>query len=560
MKVETTKKPKTTPRFSTVLSRKLSRYRAPTLSPDARLTSRLDQAQLNSSIAAPDYVTFRRTRKIVKHLVQPPMKIKNRALLHDYIKTIADANPLSSVPYINRGVFGVRWLAMYRLREAKLHRQLTAQLSYALSADVSLLRDNSQYKKLFEYPFYAKLIEKLRARGAAVYANTESYLYDAAQRTAFREQCLFSGLAYLSAIDRQTEFFTDLPRIKELARQSKENIHFILLELAFAQFSLERKSHQPSSLGTHDKRIGALREVFRVLKRADPSESPLTVLIDNTSGARVPKLSHLLSNKTPSLAALSDILTISGQKPGQTHKSLFRLLNPVTLQLHETSQSSVMEKEKGLVDSVAFENLIQPGELEPHKVSLSSTAVGEGAALREPPQKRPIIKEVIEYRRVSRTRAGGRSRRVRVLVVIGRKTGWVGVGLGKHKYTPEATQKAKREASKNIFFLRRTAVGSISHTVEGKFKRARVLLRPLPVGSGMMTGSCLKNVLVLAGYSNVWGLQMGTPNKICNVRAVLDALGQLRSDVEIIGARQNRRENTNPQAGLVAALKMYAKS
>ena len=76
----------------------------------------------------------------------------------------------------------------------------------------------------------------------------------------------------------------------------------------------------------------------------------------------------------------------------------------------------------------------------------------------------------------------------------------------------------------------------------------------------MMTGSCLKNVLVLAGYSNVWGLQMGTPNKICNVKAVLDALGQLRSDVEIIGARQSKRDDTKPQESLVTALKLYAEN
>ena len=304
----------------------------------------------------------------------------------------------------------------------------------------------------------------------------------------------------------------------------------------------------------------ALRKVLRILKKARRSEWPITALIANAADVRVSKLSKLLSNKTPSLAALSKASIMSGNKPEQPHEFIMRLLNPVEPQPPKAAQPSAMEKKKLLGEFLTFKSPTRLGKLEPYQVDWASTSIGEESTRRKFSQKQPILQEVLEYRGVSRTRAGGRSRRFRVLMVIGRKTGWVGVGLGKHKYIPEAMQKAKREAAKNVSFLRRTAVGSISHTVKGKFKKAHVLLKPLPVGSGMMTGSCLKSVLLLAGYSNVWGLQMGTPNKICNVRAVLDALGQLRSDVEITGMRQNKRDNTKPQAGLVAALKKYANS
>nr|YP_003795437.1 ribosomal protein S5 [Chromerida sp. RM11]ADJ66625.1 ribosomal protein S5 [Chromerida sp. RM11] len=563
MTVRFTKKPKTGLRFSAVLSRKLSRYKTPTLNPEARPTSgpaRPLPSHSRSPSTSTSYCTFTRTKRILRHLSQPSANIENKALLHDYIQMLSGTNMCYSVPDSSRELFGVKRLSMCRLKEAKLHRKLTAKLSYALSGDSGLSRDALQYKKLFEHRLYSKLMDKLRTRGAAFSAITESHLDDTVQRTDLREQYLFSGLTYLSATGRRSEFVTNLPRLKELIRQSRENIQFILLELGLTQAARTRKLYPSTSAVTSDRRIRALRKVLRILKKVGRSESPLTALIANASGVRVSRLSELLANRMFSLAALSTISTKPGKTSEKPHKSLFKLLSPMSLQPLTAAQSSSTEKERSLINSLTFKDITRRGELEVRQGDLASTSFGQQRAQRELPQKHPILQEVLEYRGVSRTRAGGRSRRFRVLLVIGRKTGWVGVGLGKHKYIPEAIQKAKRDAARNISFLRRTAVGSISNTVKGKFKKAHVLLKPLPVGSGMMTGSCLKNVLVLAGYSNVWGLQMGTPNKICNVKAVLDALGQLRSDVEIIGARQSKRDDTKPQESLVCALKLYAET
>ncbi len=561
MTVILTKKPKIGLRFSAVLSRKLSRYKTPTLNPEARPTSgptRPLVSQYSIPLTSTSYCTFIRTKRILRHLAQPSANIENKALLHDYIQMLSGTNLSYSVPDSSRELFGVKRLSMCRLKEAKLHRELTAKLSYAFSGDSGLSRDALNYKKLFEHRLYSKLMDKLRTRGAAFSAITESHLDDTVQKTDLREQYLFSGLTYLSAIGRRSEFVTNLPRLKELIRQSKENIQFILLELGLTEAARRRKLCQPAV--APDRRIRALRKVLSILKKAGRSESPLTALIANASGVRVSRLSELLANRMFSLAALSTLSTTPGKAPEKPHKSLFKLLSPMRLRPLTAAQSSSTEKERSLINSLTFKDITKRGELEVRQGDLASTSFSQQRTLRELPQKQPILQEVLEYRGVSRTRAGGRSRRFRVLLVIGRKTGWVGVGLGKHKYIPEAIQKAKRDAARNISFLRRTAVGSISNTVKGKFKKAHVLLKPLPVGSGMMTGSCLKNVLVLAGYSNVWGLQMGTPNKICNVKAVLDALGQLRSDVEIIGARQSKRDDTKPQESLVTALKLYAEN
>lgn len=567
MKIEVTKKPKLNLRFSTVLSRKLASYKAPILNSDSRFTSQLSSdlvSRPNKTSVAIGYSTFRRTRKIIRHLVQPRIKLQHKAILHDYIKTVAGAdffdNSRNFALSNNREVFGVRWMAMYRLREAKLHRQLSASLGYDLSVDFNFFLNQLRYRKLFEHRFYAKLLDKLRFRDAAVFAGTEPYLADSDRKKDVKEYCLFSGLTHLHAAGRRTEFFKDLTSIKQLVRQGKEAIQSILLELAYVQLSLERKSREKDSVGSHYKRMEVLRKVLHHFKKVGRAESPLAVLIDRAVDIRVPKLSHLLSSTAPSLPVLFSILNMAGQKPARARKPVLKLLSPAKLLPLDVYPSLPMQKEQSLAGSLALRESSRAGTADTHKASLEGLAFGGEASFHKLPQKQPVLNEAIEYRGVSRTRAGGRSRRFRVLMVIGRKMGWVGVGLGKHKYIPEAMQKAKREAARNICLLRRTTVGSIPHTVQGKFKKAKVLLKPLPVGSGMMTGSCLKSVLVLAGYSNVWGLQMGSPNKICNVRAALDALGQLRSDAEIIAARHSRRENIDPQAGLVAALKMYGKS
>ena len=174
-----------------------------------------------------------------------------------------------------------------------------------------------------------------------------------------------------------------------------------------------------------------------------------------------------------------------------------------------------------------------------------------------PSRVKPILNEILECKAVSRTRAGGRTRRFKVIIVIGRKEGWVGIGVGKHKYIPEALQKARLDAAQNIMRVRRTTVGSIPHAVTGKFKKAHVLLKPLAVGSGMMIGAAIKTVLILAGYRNVWGLQMGSSNRLCNVRAALNALSQLRSETELISLRKPTQEGVKPHVPLFSALKAY---
>jgi small subunit ribosomal protein S5 len=65
---------------------------------------------------------------------------------------------------------------------------------------------------------------------------------------------------------------------------------------------------------------------------------------------------------------------------------------------------------------------------------------------------------------------------------------------------------------------------SIPYSVEEKYSAAKILLKPAPVGSGLMAGGPIRVVLELAGVRDAVGKILGTTNKASNVYAALKAL------------------------------------
>jgi len=111
--------------------------------------------------------------------------------------------------------------------------------------------------------------------------------------------------------------------------------------------------------------------------------------------------------------------------------------------------------------------------------------------------------KVLEIKQVSRTRKGGRHRRFRILLAIGNYQGWVGIGLGKAITIPEATEKARVSALKHIYYFNITPSGSILKYTEAKFKKTKIILKPLSIGKGLIVPSLVKKLLELIGYRNV---------------------------------------------------------
>ncbi len=153
-----------------------------------------------------------------------------------------------------------------------------------------------------------------------------------------------------------------------------------------------------------------------------------------------------------------------------------------------------------------------------------------GGPGRGPRRDRPddgFDQRIVELSRVTRVMAGGKRMRFRALVLLGNHQGKVGVGLAKGADVSLAVAKAStkaRRAMMNVPLKGHT----IPHEVTVKYKSAHVLLKPAPVGTGIIAGGAVRMVLELAGVPNVVSKILGSANKINNVRAVFKAFSSMK--------------------------------
>lgn len=148
----------------------------------------------------------------------------------------------------------------------------------------------------------------------------------------------------------------------------------------------------------------------------------------------------------------------------------------------------------------------------------------KGAPKREQPE---FEQNIVEISRVTRVMAGGKRLSFRACVVIGDRKGRVGLGVAKAKDVPMAVQKAVKQAEKGLIKVG-LREGTITHEVKAKFGSARILLKPAPVGTGIISGGAVRIVLELAGIENIVSKIFGTNNKINNIKATLQALSSLK--------------------------------
>lgn len=144
--------------------------------------------------------------------------------------------------------------------------------------------------------------------------------------------------------------------------------------------------------------------------------------------------------------------------------------------------------------------------------------------------------KMVSIRRVTRVVAGGRRMTFAVAIAIGDKKGSVGLGTGKGGDTAIAITKALRQAKKNMFKIKTTKEMSIAHEVEAKFSSSRLTIRP-NYGKGLVSGSTVRDMLILAGIKNVTAkLHSGSKNKLNNARVAYKALYMLKEKSHIKSA------------------------
>ena len=162
-----------------------------------------------------------------------------------------------------------------------------------------------------------------------------------------------------------------------------------------------------------------------------------------------------------------------------------------------------------------------------------------------------LEEDVMDVNLVQRMHKSGRKVNFRVIVAVGNKNGYVGLGQGKAKEVGPAIRKAVDDAKYNILKVRRGCgdwgcVCGREHTVpfkiSGKSGSVRVTLIPSPGGVGLAIGDVGKTILRLAGIDDVWSETRGQTQTTINfASAVFDALKNLskvkasKSDLKNLG-------------------------
>jgi small subunit ribosomal protein S5 len=148
--------------------------------------------------------------------------------------------------------------------------------------------------------------------------------------------------------------------------------------------------------------------------------------------------------------------------------------------------------------------------------------------------------KIVQVSRVSKKTKGGNKIGFSVLMVVGNKSGKVGVGLGKAGDVASAIRKGVTLAKKHAIEVP-IINGTIPFEFRIKLGAAKVLLKPAPQGSGVIAGGAVRSVVSLAGIENISSKVLGTDNKASNVYATIEALERLSARYK----RENKRKGKN---------------
>ncbi|MFH1331975.1 MAG: 30S ribosomal protein S5 [archaeon] len=162
------------------------------------------------------------------------------------------------------------------------------------------------------------------------------------------------------------------------------------------------------------------------------------------------------------------------------------------------------------------------------------------------------------WRQTQKKTSEGNKPKFAIVIAVGNRDGYVGIGKGKAKETVPARGKATRNAKLNIITVRRGCGSwececgeshSVPFKVEGKSGSVRMQLLPAPKGTGLCVEKECKKILELAGFKDLYSRTVGqTRTKLNHVYACFNALkklGEMRITEEYrkkAGIREGRNE------------------
>ncbi len=143
-------------------------------------------------------------------------------------------------------------------------------------------------------------------------------------------------------------------------------------------------------------------------------------------------------------------------------------------------------------------------------------------------EERPFEDTVVKVYRCAKVVKGGRRFNFGALVVVGDRSGTVGIGYGKANEVPQAVEKGIKDAKKNLHKVILDG-RTIPHQITSKYGATKITIVPASAGTGVIAGSSARAVLEYAGVQDVLTKVYGSTSAKNVVKATLNGLLKLRS-------------------------------
>lgn len=146
------------------------------------------------------------------------------------------------------------------------------------------------------------------------------------------------------------------------------------------------------------------------------------------------------------------------------------------------------------------------------------------------------MEKLVRLNRIAKVVKGGRRFSFSALTVVGDRKGRVGYGFGKANYVADAIRKSLERAKRNLVTVPQKKT-TIPHQVTGRFKSARVLLKPAAPGTGIIAGGPVRAVMEAAGVRDLLSKSLGSENSMNIVKAVFDGITRMMDARGVATAR-----------------------
>jgi small subunit ribosomal protein S5 len=153
-------------------------------------------------------------------------------------------------------------------------------------------------------------------------------------------------------------------------------------------------------------------------------------------------------------------------------------------------------------------------------------------------QEKEYVEKLVRLNRIAKVVKGGRRFSFSAISVVGDRNGQVGYGFGKANYVSDAIRKSLDRAKNNMIRVPMKRM-TIPHQIVGKFKGAKVVLKPASPGTGIIAGGPVRAVMEAAGIKDILSKSLGSANSMNIVKAVFEGFDRLM-DAKVAAANRGK--------------------